>query len=134
VNLSHLTRPVRTEAAALAVSGIGIVVQIIGGVNYPAVPPGLIIVLGAAALVAFLPWRWAPLIGILAGGFMVFGGAAASQGRYDLTHPGHLGAFTGTWIEIIAAAVAVIAGVTALLTRRHRQARRGQAREREYTS
>jgi hypothetical protein len=58
MTLSRLSRPARTEAAALAVAAVGIIIQIIGGVNYPAVPPGLIILLAAAALVAFLPWRW----------------------------------------------------------------------------
>lgn len=39
MNLSRLSRPARTEAAALTVAAIGIIIQIIGGVKYPAVPP-----------------------------------------------------------------------------------------------
>ena len=81
MTLSRLSRPTRTTAAALAVAAIGIVIQIIGGVNYPAVPPGLIILLAAAALVAFLPWRWAPVFGVLAGAFMVIGAIAAANAR-----------------------------------------------------
>jgi hypothetical protein len=123
MNLSRLSRPARTTAAALAVAAIGIIIQIIGGVNYPAVPPGLIILLAAAALVAFLPWRWAPVIGVLAGAFMVIGALAAANARYDLTHPGHPGAFVGTWIQLIAVVVAVIAGVMALAVRNQRLAR-----------
>jgi hypothetical protein len=117
VNLSRLSRPARTEAAALTVAAIGIIIQIIGGVKYPAVPPGLLILLAAAALVAFLPWRWAPVIGVLAGAFMVFGAIAAANARYDLTHPGHPGAFIGTWIQLIAVVVAVVAGIAALTVR-----------------
>ena len=123
MTLSRLSRPARTEAAALAVAAAGIIIQIIGGVNYPAVPPGLIILLAAAALVAFLPWRWAPVIGVLAGAFMVIGAIAAANARYDLTHPGHPGAFIGTWIQLIAVVVAVIAGVRALAVRNQRLAR-----------
>jgi hypothetical protein len=123
VTLSRLSRPARTTAAALAVAAIGIVIQIIGGVNYPAVPPGLIILLAAAALVAFLPWRWAPVFGVLAGAFMVTGAIAAANARYDLTHPGHPGAFIGTWIQLIAVVVAVVAGVMALAVRSRRLAR-----------
>lgn len=123
MTLSRLSRPARTEAAALAVAGAGIIIQIIGGVNYPAVPPGLIILLAAAALVAFLPWRWAPVIGVLAGAFMVIGAMAAANARYDLTHPGHPGAFTGTWIQLIAVVVAVVAGIAALAVRNRRLAR-----------
>jgi hypothetical protein len=123
MTLSRLSRPARTEAAALAVAAVGIIIQIIGGVNYPAVPPGLIILLAAAALVAFLPWRWAPVIGMLAGAFMVIGAIAAANARYDLTHPGHPGAFIGTWIQLIAVVVAVVAGVMALALRNQRLAR-----------
>ena len=123
MTLSRLSRPARTAAAALAVAAIGIVIQIIGGVNYPAVPPGLIILLAAAALVAFLPWRWAPVFGVLAGAFMVIGAIAAANARYDLTHPGHPGAFIGTWIQLIAVVIAVVAGVMALAVRNQRLAR-----------
>ena len=123
MSLSRLSRPARAEAAALAVAAVGIIIQIIGGVNYPAVPPGLIILLAAAALVAFLPWRWAPVFGVLAGAFMVIGAIAAANARYDLTHPGHPGAFIGTWIQLIAVVVAVVAGVMALAVRSRRLAR-----------
>jgi hypothetical protein len=123
MTLARLSRPARTEAAALAVAAAGIIIQIIGGVNYPAVPPGLIILLAAAALVAFLPWRWAPVFGVLAGAFMVIGAIAAANARYDLSHPGHPGAFIGTWIQLIAVVIAVVAGVMALAVRNQRRAR-----------
>ena len=123
MSLSRLSRPARTEAAALAVAAAGIIIQIMGGVTYPAVPPGLVILLAAAALVAFLPWRWAPVVGVLAGAFMVIGAIAAANARYDLTHPGHPGAFIGTWIQLIAVVVAVAAGVMALAVRNRRLAR-----------
>jgi hypothetical protein len=97
-------------------------VQIIAGANYPTVPPGLIIVLVAATLVLFLPWRWAPLIGVLIGGFLFFGGVKAAGSRYDLTHPGHPGVFVGIWIEMLALAVAVIAGIAALTIANRRPA------------
>jgi len=123
MTLSRLSRPARTEAAALAVAAVGIIIQIIGGVNYPAVPPGLIILLAAAALVAFLPWRWASVFGVLAVAFMVIGAIGAANARYDLTHPGHPGAFIGTWIQLIAVVIAVVAGVMALAVRNQRRAR-----------
>jgi len=119
--ISRLSKPARAEAAALAIAAAGIVVQIIGGVNYPAVPPGLVILLAAAAMVAFLPWRRiGAVIGVLVGAFLFVGAFAAATGRYDLTHPGHPGAFAGTWLQLIAVAVAVVAGVAALVVRRNR--------------
>jgi hypothetical protein len=73
--------------------------------------------------VAFLPWRWAPVIGVLAGAFMVIGAIAAANARYDLTHPGHPGALIGTWIQLIAVVAAVVAGIAALAVRKQRLAR-----------
>jgi hypothetical protein len=123
MTMSRLSLPARTETAALLVAVVGIIVQIIGGVPYPAVPPGIIILLVAAALVAFLPWRWAPLAGVLGGGFLLIGGFAAARSRYDLSHPGHPGAFAGTWLQLAAVAVAVVAGIVALAVRNRRLAR-----------
>ncbi len=120
---SRLSRPARTQVTALIVAAAGIVVQIIAGVNYPAVPPGLIILLVAAALVLFVPWRWVSLIAVFASGFLLIGGLANADSRSHLTHLGHPGAFVGTWIEIAAMAVAVVAGITALIVGNRRLAR-----------
>jgi hypothetical protein len=54
---------------------------------------------------------------------MVIGAIAAANARYDLTHPGHPGAFIGTWIQLIAVVVAVVTGVRALAVRNQRLAR-----------
>jgi hypothetical protein len=125
VTLSSHDHPARTrvavEAAALAVAAAGIVVQIIAGVKYGAVPPGLIILLAAAAIVWFVPWRWTPMIGVVCGAFIFIGGFAAAQGRYDLSHPvTHPGAFAGTLLQMAAMAVAVVAGIMALTARSRR--------------
>jgi hypothetical protein len=120
--ISRLSRPARTQVSALIVAAAGIVVQIIAGVNYPAVPPGLIILLVAAALVLFLPWRWVSLIAVFASGFLLIGGFANADSRSHLTHVGHPGAFVGTWIEIAAMAVAVVAGIAALIVGNRRLA------------
>jgi hypothetical protein len=121
--ISRLSRPARTQVTALIVAGAGIVVQIIAGVNYPAVPPGLIILLVAAALVVFVPWRWVSLIAVFASGFLLIGGFANADSRSHLTHAGHPGPFIGTWIEIAAMAVAVVAGIAALIVGNRRLAR-----------
>jgi hypothetical protein len=126
VTLSSHDRPARTrvaaQAAALAVAAAGIIVQIIAGVNYPAVPPGLIILLVAAALVLFLPWRWVSLIAVFASGFLLIGGFANADSRSHLTHVGHApGAFAGTLLQMVAMA-AVVAGVLALAAQSRRPA------------
>jgi hypothetical protein len=120
---SRLSRPARTQATALIVAGAGIIIQIIAGKSYPAIPPGLVILLVAAALVLFVPWRWVSLIAVLASAFLLFGGFTNAGARYDLTHPGHPGVFAGTWTEIAAMAVALVAGIAALTARNRRLAR-----------
>ena len=127
MTLSSHDRPARTrvaaQAAALAVAAAGIIVQIIAGVNYPSVPPGLIILLAAAAIVWFVPWRWTPMIGVVCAAFIFIGGFASTQGRYDLSHPGaHPGAFAGTLLQMVAMAGAVVAGVLALAAQSRRPA------------
>jgi hypothetical protein len=120
---SRLSRPTRTQATALLGSAAGIIVQIIAGKNYPAVPPGLIILFAAAAIVLFVPWRWVSLIAVFASAFLFFGGFADAGARYDLTHTGQPGVFVGTWIEIAAIAVALVAGIAALIVGNRRPAR-----------
>jgi hypothetical protein len=45
---------------ALLAAAAGFVLQMVAGVtNTPTIPPGLVVLLAAAALVAFTSWRWA---------------------------------------------------------------------------
>lgn len=104
---------VGVTAGALGVAAVGIVVQIASGAPYPSVPPGLIIVLVAAALVWFAPWRWVPLLGVLAGGSQVFGLFAAGQSGRLLTFA-PVGDSVGLWIQLLGLCAAVIAGIAAV--------------------
>ena len=68
----------RTIAAtALTLAALGICVQILGGADYPTVPPGLLIVLAAVAICVW--WRrwWALLIAAAVSAFLLVGGALA---------------------------------------------------------
>jgi hypothetical protein len=96
--------------AALLVAAAGFVVQIVSGVDVPTVPPGLVIMLVAAGLVAFLPWRWTPVIGTAVGLFLFVGffGSGAVDNLLDASQGG---VFIGAWIQFLAVIVAVIAGV-----------------------
>ena len=88
---------VRSTALALLMAAIGIVVQILGGADYPAVPPGIIALLIAAGVVWFGPWRWAPQAGVVAGAFpgrrAIRGrpGVAALRDRHGSRHAGTVG-------------------------------------------
>jgi hypothetical protein len=125
---SSISRP-RTVSAAgkLNVTGLvaaaaGIVIQIASGADYPTVPPGLIILLAAAGLVALgARWRWTTIVGVVVPTFLLVGGAIAQQARDQLGDPGQVGVFVGTVVQLLAMAVALVAGLAAAWQRyRHR--------------
>lgn len=98
---------------ALVVAALGIVIQIIGGADYPVVPPGALILLGAAAVVWLVRSRWAPLAAVVVGLFIVVGLFAAGQAD-RLVHPETALDTAGLWLQMIAIVGAVAAGVLAL--------------------
>jgi hypothetical protein len=112
-----------TPAAMLTVAGLvvaaaGIMIQYMSGVNYPTIPPGPIILLVAAAVVAFGRWRWSPVVGLVAALFLSIGGAIATIAgngfSQTLGDPGQVGAFTGALIQIIGLAIALPAATIAI--------------------
>lgn len=121
-----MNRPplVRTTAVALAVAAAGIVVQILSGTDYPAVPPGVIILAVPAVLVWFGPWRWTPIVGSLAALSQLIGLFAAGQGGRLLTFD-PVGDSIGLWIQLIAVSVATVSGVAAVV--RHDQTHESRA-------
>jgi hypothetical protein len=105
---------VRLTVIALLVAAAGIVMQILSGADYPVVPPGIIILLVAAGLVWFGPWRWTPIVGALAALSQFIGLFAAGQApRLFALDP--LGDSVGLWIQLLAVTVAVVAGVAAVV-------------------
>ena len=108
------TSPARIATiAGLLVGAGGLLVQKLGGMTMPAVPPGMIILIVAAGLLLNPRWRWAGFVAILAGlaelaGF--FGSGAAEW----LLRPDELGVFAGSWLRVAGVATAVVAGVLAV--------------------
>ncbi len=100
--------------AALLVAAAGFVIQIVSGVDVPTVPPGLVIMLVAAGLVAFLPWRWIPVVGAAVGLFLLVG-FFASGAVGSLLDPSRSGVLIGAWIQFLAVIVVVVAGIVAAL-------------------
>jgi hypothetical protein len=98
---------------ALLVAATGFVVQMVAGVtNTPTIPPGLVAILAAAGLVAFLPGRGVPAAGSAAGLFnlVVFVVVGAAD---RLVEPSLASAFAGAWVMVVALTVATIAGTIA---------------------
>jgi len=116
-------RPTLTGAGKLNVAGMvvaaaGIVVQIVSGSDlFPTIPPGPIILLAGAALVALGPWRWTPVVGVVVPLFVVVGGiiAAFVSGSFvdQLTDPGEVGVFAGSWVQVLGEITALVAGIVA---------------------
>ena len=109
-----LADPYRVTAAiALLVATIGVAVQIVGGVNYPVVPPGALILL-AGAVFAVVPFRWAPIVSVLAGLFIIFG-FVASGDIVHLVNAANATILAGKWVQLIGVVVATPAAVVAVV-------------------
>jgi uncharacterized membrane protein len=121
--LSTLSTVAKINIAGLLAAAVGIVIQIASGVDYPTVPPGLIILLVTAGLVAFARWAWVAIVGVIVPLFLLVGGTISSTGRDNLADPGDFGQFAGTLIQLVAVVVALVA---ALLVVRDLRTRRQQ--------
>ena len=103
--------------AGMIIATVGIVIQIVSGVNYPKVPPVFFILLIPAGLVAFGRWRWARVLTILAGLFLLQG--LLASGAYvrllDVNRPGGFGGSAGLWIQQVGEVMATVAAIFALI-------------------
>ncbi len=110
--LSSLPPASKLTVVALIAAAAGFVIQIISGIEVPTVPPGLVILLVAAGLVAFLPWWWIPVVGAAVGLFLLIGffPSGAVGNLLDLSQ---FGAFIGLWLQFLAVIVTVVAGIVA---------------------
>lgn len=99
---------------SLVAAAAGVVMMIVSGVDFPAIPPGLFILLIPAGLVAFGRWRWTPIIATLAGLF-IFVGYFPSGAAIRLLDLSQFGAFIGLWLQFLASFVAVVAGIVATM-------------------
>lgn len=118
--LSSLSTASKVNVAAMATAIVGIVLQIAAGVDYPTVPPGPIILAAAAGLVVFTRGRWASLVGLIVPVFLTVGGTIAFLVSDDmaLRHPDEAAAFAATALQMIAVAVASVAGLQAFRQQR----------------
>jgi hypothetical protein len=84
-------------------------------VKVPPIPIGPILLVAVAALVAFGPWKWTPLAGVLLS-IALLVGAYIAPGLFDrLGNPSEPGAFAGTWIQMVGVFTAIIAGTIATI-------------------
>jgi hypothetical protein len=103
----------RVTVAALLTAAAGIVIQILAGTDYPVVPPGLVILLAAAAFVWWAPWRWAPAVGAVAALSQLVGLFAAGQAP-RLVELDPVADTVGLWVQLVSVTVAVVAGAASV--------------------
>lgn len=103
--------PTLRNATVAGLIGIilGIVVLRLAGVDMPVVPPGAAVCLVAAALMAFAPWRWTPILAIVAA---LFEAVPATTGLGNFIGDGALDA-TGAIIRFLGVLVALVGGILA---------------------
>lgn len=102
------------NVAGMLVAVVGIVIQIATGVDYPTIPPGPIILLVAAGIVAVGRWRWSPIVGVVVPAFLLVGGTIAGFANDELWDPGEPGQFFGLVVQAVGVIAALIGGVRAL--------------------
>jgi hypothetical protein len=106
------------NAVGLVVAAAGIMIQYVSGVDYPTIPPGPIILLAAAGMVAFGSWRRAPVAGLVAAAFVSIGGVVATIAgngfNSTLGDPSELGGFLGALVQIAGLVIALPSGVVAV--------------------
>jgi hypothetical protein len=103
----------KVNVAGMVVAAAGILVQYFTGAEgFPLIPPGPIILIVAAAVVASQAWRWTPVVGVIAPLFVLVGGTIATiAGDAPLTNPAEVGSFVGAVIQFLGSITAVVAGI-----------------------
>ncbi|TDB92995.1 hypothetical protein [Actinomadura sp. 7K534] len=105
-----LNTPTLITVTGLVTGAVGLLIQKVAGVDMPPVPPGLVILLVVAALIVMTRWRWVLVLAVL-GGLAELPGAVGSALDADA-----FGEIAGAAVRTGGAAVALVAGVVALVT------------------
>jgi hypothetical protein len=96
----------------LVAGAVGILVLRFSGAAMPSVPPGLVLLVAAAALVAFSSRRWASIVAVLVALSEILG-YVLSGSTYGLFAVDSIGILIGTWVRGIGIVVAFMAGIAA---------------------
>jgi uncharacterized membrane protein len=102
----------RAVLVGFVISALGIPVQILGGWDYPVVPPGMVITL-VAGLAALLPVRLAPVISLVGGGFILVGFVLVGDFA-NMFGSQNAMVTAGKWLQLAALVAAVLAAVGSL--------------------
>lgn len=99
--------------AGLVAAPVGILILILSGVDFPPIPPGVVIPLVGAAVVAAVRQWWAPAVGAAVAAFLLIGGLVSGQAVDLLSDPSDIGKFAGMAVLILGLIVALVSGIVA---------------------
>ena len=122
MSISSLSDMAKLNVTGLLVAAVGIVIQIIGGIDYPVVPPGLVILVVTVGLVAFAQRWWVSIVASIVPLFLLVAGPIAIANE-DEPHRTDVVALAGTVVQAIGVVVALIAGLQVLRRLRSRRVR-----------
>lgn len=115
-SVSALSGPARLNVGALLAFAALILIQITGGIDYPTIPPGLVISAAVIAIVVLgASWRSTSLLGLVWPAFLAFGMTQAKETEDRLSAPDELFTFVTTLAQALAITVALAAGVAAVV-------------------
>ncbi|GAA2289239.1 hypothetical protein GCM10010415_70840 [Streptomyces atrovirens] len=106
----------RFTIAALLGMAVTIVLQILGGADYPVIPPGLLLPLAGAALLVWRPNLWTKLFA-LANGLWIGFGAIVAPDAWDNLDSGKSLLVAATAMELVALVLVVVGAARALAVR-----------------
>jgi hypothetical protein len=113
----------RVAVTGLAAAAAGIIVQMLGGADYPAVPPGAVLLVAGAVLFA-IRTRWTPVVGLVVPVFLCVGAVATPNMRDYLGEPSRGVVFAGTVIQLLGMVAGLVFGA-AVVVQVVRTGRRG---------
>ena len=117
--MNKLTPARRINVGALLVAAAAVFIVFVSAPDlFPAVPPGVLILAATAAIVAFVPGRWTPIVGVLIPLMITIGGIANGTSIDILQGEENAGAILGTVIQYPALITAIAAGSLAMVSDR----------------
>jgi hypothetical protein len=111
-----LSTAATVSAVSLVVAAFGVVLQIVGGKDYPPVPPVMFILLVPAALIVAVRRRWVPALAVLAAVFLTVGLFGSGESA-RLVDGESVTDTVGLWVQTLTVVVAGIAAAVATARR-----------------
>ena len=112
----------RTLLLGLVIGAAGIAILWAAGVDFPvAIPPGMLILLTGAAVVAVIRRTWADAIGAFLGLFVIVGFLASGifgEGFDNLLGDNGAAVFLGQVVQLVGVTVAAVEGIGLVSRRR----------------